>query len=770
MAKKMNFDFKQFMLHKGEIVGLSVAAGFAALMLVTGVLGGMGSKSPKDALETGAKEVDQSVARASYSDPDVLTKLPNGKLEPPVFVRDRDPRSTELDEWVTRDNPEDTKKRNPEVKVPGEYQVDVLHVPVREIDYRKGGILYSVGGGADGQNVDPAEKVRPTHMVVVSAVFPYKDQLEAFRWALRLKKQDRLEQFPKFRGFYVYRRDILPNGKAKKFKTPQGKDTEWALLDVSDDNEVKKESKKFQAWDAVVQKSSFRMMMAASPERARWDPNLRQVAFTGLVMPLPALHGDQGYPPVKLKGLPEPKEEKDEPEDTPDKERRPAFPPGPMGLKPGGGNGPGDGRGGDPFGKKGGGGRDGGGGGSLTQVKWDKLPEDMRKRLSGLSIDVFDPEGELSIDPGAGDDPEKSNTGDRTEPPKGGGGDDLRSRQQQMMDQMRKMSGSKIRGVGFGRYGGGGYTPFNPSTPPKKDEKVEPVDLEKATHTLFRLVDVDVEPGHTYEYLITIRMANPNYKKDKEVASLKYAKLDELWSAPKYIAPVHVPYPVKLYAVDERLINPDWNLTNARTVAKTTLVGAVTAAAGKEKVAFQVHRWFDRVRQPGFEAIRLGDWLVAERVLAYRGEYLRWDIETQVPKWDAAEKAFKIATTAPKRGTKPIPHIPVTFTTETESNLLPAILVDFQGGLQEQNFAQGKASRYVTDSSGVEVLILSPDGELTVRYGREDSDPDTAVGKERKDRYEAFKKRLKKLKEVEEPMKKDNKNPFGDGRKGGKGS
>src|SRR5262249_55404055 len=156
------------------------------------------------------------------------------------------------------------------------------------------------------------------------------------------------------------------------------------------------------------------------------------------------------------------------------------------------------------------------------------------------------------------------------------------------------------------------------------------VDVTKEDKTLFRFVDVDVEPGHTYEYLITLRMANPNFKRDKEVASLKYAKIDELWSPPKYNPAVKVAYPVRVYAVDERALDSKWK----------PLLKGKTPVPSSSEVALQLHRWFDRVEVKNQGSIRLGDWLVAERVLAQRGEFLKWDVEAQVPKWVEGEKTF----------------------------------------------------------------------------------------------------------------------------------
>src|SRR6266849_347232 len=77
---KINFDFKQFMLQKGERVGLYVAAGLAVLLIALGVIllaGRNGSLSP------GANAADmrtltenkEQLIRANAPKPDVLKKL-----------------------------------------------------------------------------------------------------------------------------------------------------------------------------------------------------------------------------------------------------------------------------------------------------------------------------------------------------------------------------------------------------------------------------------------------------------------------------------------------------------------------------------------------------------------------------------------------------------------------------------------------------------------------------------------------------------------------
>src|SRR6516165_537786 len=98
--KKIDFDFKQFMLQKGERVGLGVAGGLAVVLLIWGVWAGLGKSSPLPVLEKNTKNLNDMV---KLSQPDTT----NPKIFPPppdkpTFVKERDPNSTAMGEWLVR--------------------------------------------------------------------------------------------------------------------------------------------------------------------------------------------------------------------------------------------------------------------------------------------------------------------------------------------------------------------------------------------------------------------------------------------------------------------------------------------------------------------------------------------------------------------------------------------------------------------------------------------------------------------------------------------
>jgi hypothetical protein len=73
----------------------------------------------------------------------------------------------------------------------------------------------------------PAWTIYPQRLVVVHASFPYKEQLEEIRQALRLQSPEQVftepDAAPQFRGFLIQRRVLYPDGR---------EDVPWSFLDV----------------------------------------------------------------------------------------------------------------------------------------------------------------------------------------------------------------------------------------------------------------------------------------------------------------------------------------------------------------------------------------------------------------------------------------------------------------------------------------------------------------------------------------------------------
>jgi hypothetical protein len=200
-------------------------------------------------------------------------------------------------------------------------------------------------------------------------------------------------------------------------------------------------------------------------------------------------------------------------------------------------------------------------------------------------------------------------------------------------------------------------------------------------YSVFRFLDVTVQPGQTYEYRVRLRMANPNYDKPENVADVNLTKEKELtsvWQDVKgpdgHMLRVTVPSDLLFYAVDEKLehgkdykgLNPD-------------------ARPGADQAVVQAHRWVDNYylgAGRGKAHFPVGDWVIGERLFAYRGEYAGQDASAHLPIWEATQSKFVLAGRPPARGKDQRPTVPVSFGAHADGNKpeRSPLLVDFEGG------------------------------------------------------------------------------------------
>jgi hypothetical protein len=283
-------------------------------------------------------------------------------------------------------------------------------------------------------------------------------------------------------------------------------------------------------------------------------------------------------------------------------------------------------------------------------------------------------------------------------------------------------------------------------------------------YCLVRLVDPTVEPGVVYQYRLRVRMANPNYGRNKEVASLQYAQAKELpaddtkW----YVVPdqVKVPPDLHYYAVDQ--LDLDGGRNKYKGINRDVSVT-------KDRTALQLHRWLEGFAPKGStETMPVGEWVVAERVLINRGEYVGGRQRIEFPYWRPTQEQFVIATEP--GATRRAPGVMVSFR-PTRPDGRDTVLVDFDGGNLDYKRVvsrdeDGKPKyQPVRDASASEVLLLTPDGKLLAHEGAED-----AKDKVRIDRLKQVHDRIKEVKnpgngggggKPGEPGKPGGRNPFG---------
>jgi hypothetical protein len=361
MAK--DFDFKQFMLQKGEKVGMGIAVALMVILLAAGGYATFKSDNPNEV----AKKIDmqREAVRtlidtgSAVSTPD----LPPGAAK--IVVAQPVPPLPCLTPNFTPNPMEDTKWQNPSILVPNEFQVDFIRGAVTfysirgndlgVLEPREASAKKEIENKAAGKtrlqqryeliqklypqlNLPPqpwhlqgmkatdmiarlseqlsdtakfelryyppkqaeelvsqnkaklARDIHPTRMIVVSASFPYRAQLEGFKRALRQKSIDDLIKskdrkfLPQFTGIDVQRREYKPG-----LKDDEG----WEDVDTV----VDKEKNRFH-W------AYYRWLLSRSAEREAEDEDeLQTIIFNRfMVMPRPKLSRDD-YPKLKLAGI-----------------------------------------------------------------------------------------------------------------------------------------------------------------------------------------------------------------------------------------------------------------------------------------------------------------------------------------------------------------------------------------------------------------------------------------------------------------------------------
>ncbi len=269
--------------------------------------------------------------------------------------------------------------------------------------------------------------------------------------------------------------------------------------------------------------------------------------------------------------------------------------------------------------------------------------------------------------------------------------------------------------------------------------KAQPAKETKATagkpttippYCLLRVIDVTVEPGHVYQYRLRVRMANPNYgRKDvaPDLARIKEIESDWYEVSQKVVVSPELVY----YAVDQKEVD---GANKYRGINRD-------GWTNKDRTALQIHRWLEKFSLHARRTVEVpvGDWVVAERVIAYRGEYVGFDQRIEFPYWRTTQERFVVA--REERGKAP--GVPVSFRPERPDGR-DTVLVDFAGGPQDYSqelrgpgFA---GTRKVRDSSAPVLLLLTPEGKLLALDGARD-----ARDRQRTERLTAVRQRLAEM-------------------------
>lgn len=760
MAKKIDMSrVKNFLFLYGERVALGLCLGTAVLLIVLGLWSASGAgnasngKPWADALKDASNGLQSKIAQG-LSDTEIGVK--------PIILKDWEaiPSNHQPSPYVNLGEDADTKRRNPKVlsvlfdpqdpeKNKELFQLDYLDRGSvgYEVDLRKQqvtgvGAGTGAGGapgfpgavqappmgsgmaGAPGAGTPLAQLLKPKREVVVSGVFPMKQQLEEFRVAGRfgsLQEVLALGYLPRVNGINVIRLEKLPDGKVKTT------------------NLIMHDPKK----DRLEIAQSLNDVMREAIYDVQNPTALATVIHPGLVTPLPILPEGKTYPKltVKTENWPDAA-----PVDVAGNPMIPGVPmfggdlPMPMGGPPAGIAMP-MGQAGFPGGQQ----APGAAAGNEVQVSFKQLLKEQRKdlvdRFKG-DYNIFHPFGQKAVQPVAG---KQAGPNMMTPPPMAGGPPGMDGAAGQPSGAF---GWDALGGAGMG--GAPGMVPPGAQPPMQVDGEgnmgvgqpgmAQPGQAMAVYDALVRFVDVDVEPGKTYSYAIQVRMQNPNYGKKTEVAEQALADVKELYSSWAQTPEITIPDEYHLYAVDQYQVDKLGDKSGKVDQPKP------------DQAVLQVHRWVERTADGKLVA----DWAIAERLLVRKGEQIgHHDQLIEMPTWNKLKGGFELLGAVPQAGRKqpasgsngvPIDLVPKVAGPDGKSKSpSPPYLIDFEGG---KKIYRGSAG-VVNDESALDVLILTPEGRLIVRNARADGDTgnaDEEVGKQartRQERVENWRQRVR---------------------------
>lgn len=752
---KLKFDMasvKQFLFAKGEKIGLVACTAITVLVVATSLYSGFTARGtdagkPWDvAIEEKAKAVQVAIDNARLDEKEVPPppKIDDTKWRfvispfpwaPPMVLPDK-ALYKRVNPHVLSPLPEGEKhwQMNYYPSLYFGYTIDAKSKTVEILEGGgKGGAVGmpmgaampaampaagsskgAVGAGAAGGGQHLAKNVFATRLAVISGVFPMHEQLDEFRKALRFATIEELlahrADLPKPLGLEVSRCEIMPDGKPRMKKGANGKDeVEWTPLFSMGNN------------GKITVAPGIKKMMRHMLIDEEDPQELAHFIFPGLVTPLPLL-ANAKYAKLDLKGI-EIKEKEVADRGAPMGAMPKGF--GSAGIAMPGKNKPGEVQTGSAAGA--GGAADG----QLRQEPWKKLSKELQDKFNEIYF-IFDPFGR----------PASAEKKQATPGPTVGVGSAGMMGGKEMMGGAgggaATLGWDAVLGGGAGGMLGGKEAPMGPMSdntqPDAEAPKAGPTQVV-LTDALIRFFDPDVQPGKAYRYSVRVRMANPNYDKEKDVAYKALANVKELDFLPNgmlgwSITPeIRIPVDYAWYAIDQ---TPEMNIKGG--AAFTAVPPSRT-----DVTPIQVHRWIERVNSSISD---IGDWAIAERIYTRRGEPIgKPDIMVEVPLWNTNQQTFLIGDVAQALGKtkakKPAPKATKELITSgVQIDLTtapPSLLIDFEGG------------RKTNDAAAAEVLVLTPEGKLVLRNSRNDADLESAPGAERRDRFEQWRDRNKEI-------------------------
>ena len=163
---------------------------------------------------------------------------------------------------------------------------------------------------------------------------------------------------------------------------------------------------------------------------------------------------------------------------------------------------------------------------------------------------------------------------------------------------------------------------------------------------------MNIEPGKTYEYRLQVRMTNPNFGRTDAAAQVD-TKSKELVAKDWYVLPqkLVVPTDLHLYAVDQRALD----LKGIKGIGDDQ---GPAPPHRQEEAVLQIHKWVDYAHPRNRHDLPVGNWVIADRVVANRGEPIRRQ-RIEVPYWRTTQDRFTMASDRASEGFRPNPSLRV---------------------------------------------------------------------------------------------------------------
>ena len=250
---------------------------------------------------------------------------------------------------------------------------------------------------------------------------------------------------------------------------------------------------------------------------------------------------------------------------------------------------------------------------------------------------------------------------------------------------------------------------------------------EVVEHKLLRFLDTDVQPGVSYQYRVKVKMRNPNYGKPSLVGKLDDAKR-EILEGPWLEIPEIVTAPSDnfLYAGDSlKYVEDSTKLIDANgKEAPFRKFLEVDEVRDGRRAVVEIQRWMPSVRIGETKSEPIGTWVIGKLPVG-PGEFIGKRQFLELPLWSGGLGNYVLRELAGGLrifGIKDAKHQPKGWPLQFRS---ASILIDFDGGKVRPRVND----REVSDDADSELLILQPDGKVTVRNSGADG-----VNRDRKER------------------------------------